>query len=191
MNPPAPIQRQAVSIIALSGFMGAGKSTAGRALAAHLGWDFCDLDCEIEQREQCTIGDIFRRLGEARFRDIETEVLRAVLENSSGRLVIALGGGTPVQPRNADLLRNASACLAFLELDIEQLFQRCQAGEAPLTENARPLASDRGAFGRLYAERLTFYRGADLIVNTSDRTVEQVVAEIVSALRLKHPQFNL
>ena len=62
--------------IFLTGFMGCGKTTVGRALADELGWTFADLDEEIEAREKTTIAEIFDTHGEAAFREIETEVLK-------------------------------------------------------------------------------------------------------------------
>ena len=64
-------------ILALTGFMAAGKSTAGRALATMLNWRFVDLDCEIERRAGQSIREIFSLHGEDRFRELEAEALRA------------------------------------------------------------------------------------------------------------------
>src|SRR5579871_2358329 len=92
------------NIIALTGFMAAGKSTVGRALAGLLNWRFIDLDSEIERAEGQTIREIFARRGEAAFRRLESETLRAILAGASRAAVIALGGGTFVQPQNPELL---------------------------------------------------------------------------------------
>ena len=114
-------------IVALTGFMGAGKTSIGRALADLLGWRFVDLDQEIELRQKATVREIFQGQGEAQFREIETAALREMLERvpAPARMVIALGGGTFVQPHNAVLLRNAGARVVFLETPLEEMLERC------------------------------------------------------------------
>src|SRR5579864_9418816 len=102
-------------IVALTGFMGAGKTTVGRALADLLKWRFVDLDSEIESRYGQSIPEIFAARGERRFRELEAEALRSVLEQPTGPAVIALGGGTFVQPENADLLRRVDVRVVFLQ----------------------------------------------------------------------------
>src|SRR5262245_28837928 len=87
------------------GFMGAGKSTVGRALAQRLGWPFVDLDDEIESAEHAKISDIFAERGEPEFRRIETEALRRLL-NSPDSAVIALGGGAFTVAANRELIRD-------------------------------------------------------------------------------------
>ena len=101
---PKVANRLPARIVALTGFMGAGKTCVGRALAALLGWRFVDLDQEIELQQKATVREIFQGQGEARFREIETAALREMLEQVSAPTVIALGGGTFVQTGNADLL---------------------------------------------------------------------------------------
>ena len=166
--------------------MAAGKSTAGRALASLLRWRFVDLDCEIECRSQRSISQIFAAEGESRFREIETEALRAVLEDGRGRTIIALGGGTFVQPQNAELLRQAGAPVVFLELPLEQLLKRCRAASEHPGQSPRPLAADEQAFCALYEERLPRYRAADLIVDAQDKAPEQIAHEIAHRLRLSN-----
>jgi shikimate kinase len=175
--PPAPI-------VALTGFMAAGKSTVGRTLWSLLHWRFIDLDCEIECRSKLRIHEIFALHGESRFREMETDALRGVLESASTSTVIALGGGTFVQPRNAELLSAAGAEVVFLELDILELLRRCQAAMAHFPEQPRPLAADSEAFCALYLRRLPHYRNAKLILNTANKTVDQTAREIIERLHL-------
>ena len=85
-------------IISLTGFMGCGKSSTGRALAARLGAHFVDLDEVIVARAGRSIPEIFREGGEAAFRQLELETLRAVLDGAGNTLtVFALGGGALTQ----------------------------------------------------------------------------------------------
>ena len=181
--PPLDGQQPAITIVALTGFMGAGKSTVGRALADLLGCEFLDLDDEIERARGQRIRDIFRVHGEVRFREIENATLRKLLEGVSAVGVIALGGGTFIQPCNVELLKTSGVRVVSLEAPIQEMFQRCQAGMSA-DDNSRPLASDFDAFRALYEERLPQYRTAELIVNTGGRSTEEVAREIVSVLRL-------
>jgi len=179
----ADIVMESITIVALTGFMGAGKSTVGRALADLLGCEFFDLDDEIERAHGQRIRDIFRVHGEGSFREIETATLRKLLAGVSVIGVIALGGGTFIQRCNVDLLKTSGVRVVSLEAPIQEMFQRCQA-DMSADDNSRPLASDFEAFCALYEERLAQYHTAELIVNTGGRTTEEVAREIVHGLQL-------
>jgi len=173
---------QIPALIALTGFMASGKTTVGRALAFMLKWRFVDLDSEIEYRSKQSIREIFAQHGEGKFREIEAEALRSVLEGAAGATVIALGGGTSVQPQNTQLLRHWDVRIVFLELPLEQLLQRCRAVGERSGPNPRPLAENEEALCALYAQRLPFYRRADLVVNTQEKTPEEIAREIAKGL---------
>ena len=173
-------------MVALTGFMGAGKTTVGRALANLLRWSFLDLDYEIELRQKLQVHEIFQLCGESGFREIETETLQSALHQASGSTVIALGGGTFVQSANAELLRSRGARVVFLETEIEELFQRCQAANQHSPQSSRPLAATPEVFRALYAQRLPFYRTAELTVNATGKTVDELAQEIVLSLHLSH-----
>jgi len=174
-------------MVCLTGFMGSGKSTIGRLLAAQLAWHFADLDEEIEQGAGISISQIFAQKGEAVFRDIEHDCLERVLGSASARnmrLVLALGGGTFAQPRNASLIREfgrefaapqrgASSVVIWLDCSAEELLQRC------VLMGDRPLFRDEASFRKLYEERLPHYRQADFRVESGGepmRVVEQILA---------------
>jgi shikimate kinase len=172
---PAPECR----MVCLTGFMGSGKSTVGRLLAAQLAWHFVDLDSEIERHTGLPISQIFEQKGEPVFRDIEHDCLTRVLGWASerdARVVLALGGGTFAQPRNAALLHNVDApgvAVIWLDCAIESLLQRC------VLMGDRPLFRDEASFRRLYEERLPYYRLADYRIESggeSIRVVEQILA---------------
>ena len=171
-------------IVALTGFMGAGKTSVGRALATLLGWAFLDLDQEIELRQKLPIREIFRLHGELPFRKIEADTLRAVIEQASAPTVIALGGGTFIQDCNANLLQGRGAHIVFLETPMRQLLRRCRVATQSSAENLRPLAADLGAFRALYAQRLPHYRTAQMTVRTGGKTIEEIARGIASSLRL-------
>lgn len=164
--------------------MGAGKTSIGCALAALLGWSFVDLDHEIELQQKTPIREIFRGHGEAHFRAIETEALRSLLAQASAPTVIALGGGTFIQPTNVALIRNSGGRVVFVQTPIEQMLRRCCSQDNSSAENLRPLAADPEAFRALYAERLPRYQTADLTVSTAGKTAEESAREIATGLRL-------
>ncbi len=160
----------------LVGFMGAGKTSVGEALATHLGWRFIDLDRRIEARQQRKISAIFRDSGESEFRRLENEELQQVMAEVEGKVaVVALGGGTFVRPGNAHSLRNCGY-IVFLDAPVEQLWQRAEA------QGARPLAVSENLFRQLYAARRSRYMEADCCVQTGGRSVAEVVAEIAARL---------
>lgn len=100
--------------ISLSGFMGCGKTSAGKELARLLGREFIDLDTYIEQHTGKSIPEIFSGAGEAGFRQIEKECLAEILSHGCSRdngLVLALGGGTLVSPENAALIHDMTICI--------------------------------------------------------------------------------
>jgi shikimate kinase len=169
-------------MVCLTGFMGSGKSTVGRLLAAQLAWHFVDLDSEIERHTGLPISQIFEQKGEPVFRDIEHERLARVLgwaTERDARVVLALGGGTFAQPRNAALIHNVGSpqrpgvAVIWLDCAIESLLQRC------VLMGDRPLFRDEASFRRLYEERLPYYRQADYRIESggeSIRVVEQILA---------------
>ena len=169
-------------MVCLTGFMGSGKSTVGRLLAAQLAWYFADLDAEIERHTGLPITKIFEQKGEAVFRDIEHECLARVLGSASERdtrMVLALGGGTFAQPRNAALRevgsppRGSGTAFIWLDCPMEDLLQRC------VLMGDRPLFRDEVSFRKLYQERLPSYQQADFRVESRGepmRVVEQILA---------------
>jgi len=178
-------QDSALRIVALTGFMGAGKTSIGLALAEILRWGFVDLDQEIEARERMPIRDIFRLRGERQFREIETATLRRLLEGVSSPTVIALGGGTFIQTANTELLRTAGVRVVFLEPTIEEMLERCRIETQSATERLRPLAADADAFRALYEGRLPQYRKADLTVNTAGQSVADNARKIAASLHFQ------
>jgi shikimate kinase len=180
--PPSSESRP--TIVALTGFMAAGKSTVGRALASLVKWRFVDLDCEIERRAKRRVREIFATRGEAAFRALEGEALRDIVAGATEPTVIALGGGTSAQPQTAEYLRGAGVRMVFLELPLEQLLQRCRAVGEHCEQNPRPLAQDETAFCALYAQRLPLYREADLVVNAEGKTPEEIAREVAESLGL-------
>jgi len=164
------------SRIALVGFMGSGKTTVGRLLAARLGFDFVDSDDEIESRARLKVGDIFRIHGEAYFRVLEEGAIEDLLR--ADRRVIATGGGAFARPSCADPLL-ARAFTVHLDCDFQEAFRRATAqGGRPLVEKGESDAAS------LYAERKDKYSRAHAAVDTTRLSPEEVVQ---SVLRLLSP----
>jgi len=163
----------------LVGFMASGKSSVGQELARRLEWDFVDLDARIESRERQTVAEIFRNKGEPGFRLAETSALRDLLTEPLKRSrVVALGGGAFVQETNRELLRQWPS--VFLEATVPELWQRS------LTDGAkRPLREHPEQFAKLYAERLPFYRQANVVVETTGKQLASICVEIEDVLQLR------
>jgi shikimate kinase len=174
-SPPLRGPQVRVPIFCLAGFMGSGKTTVGTLLARQLAWRFVDLDDRIEESAGLTIPEIFERLGEPAFRQMEADQLRAALgraaESKEGT-VLALGGGTFAQPGCPEFLRAAGVPVLWLDSPIEILLSRCMA------MTGRPLFRDEASFRSLYAQRLPSYQLADARVDSSGEPA-QVVAEIL------------
>ncbi len=115
----------------LIGYMGSGKTTLGRAVSARTGVRFIDLDDYIEQREGCTIREIFATRGEAAFRDIERQALAEVCAMTD--TLVACGGGTPCFGDNMEVM-NSRVLTVYLDAPHSSLLSRLKEGRA-----ARPL----------------------------------------------------
>ncbi len=158
--------------------MGCGKSTVGHALSEHLGWPFVDLDKEIEKREGITIAEIFEARGEAEFRRIESEVLKARVKYISGGRpsIVALGGGAFQSDEMIELLTNHGVPI-WLDCPFEHLERRVAQA------NHRPLARDPVRFRSLYESRLTTYARAEYHIKVNSDDPRHTVADIL-ALKL-------
>ncbi len=169
-----------IEAVILVGYMGAGKTSVGQALASRLGWRFVDLDDRIQSREGRSIAEIFRDSGERAFRAAESRALGELLAElpSAGGTVAALGGGAFAQEENAAAIRRSGHAVVFLDAEIGELRRRCaQAGAA------RPLYQDENQFRQLYERRLGAYMKADFCVDTTGKSIAQVALEIASILQ--------
>jgi shikimate kinase len=171
--------------VVLIGFMGAGKSSVGRALGEFLGWAFEDIDERIERRERRKVQDIFCDSGEAEFRRAENAALTEVLSEfrAGAGKVIALGGGAFVQRHNARLIKAAGVPTVFLDAEVEELWQRCRQ-QAEREGIERPLLGNLESFRGLYNARRRHYLKATFRQQTGGKAVEEIAAGVVEALGL-------
>jgi len=163
--------------ILLIGFMGAGKSSVGHALAHELRCDFIDLDVVVERLAGKPIAEIFKTLGEPAFRKLEAEALDEVLSRA-GSCVVALGGGAFVQPANRERIARSAGRVVFLEVSFEEALRRI--GEAG---GARPLAASRELLEKLFQQRESVYRQAHFRTDTTNKSVAEVAGEVAAWLR--------
>jgi len=157
--------------------MGAGKSSLGRKLAAHVGWPFVDTDEEIVRQTGASIATIFEYEGEAGFRERERAALADVL--AADGQVVATGGGIVLNPDNRALIARRGYVL-YLHVDVEQQLARLSH------DRTRPLLArdDREHILRtMSTERLPLYRAlADLEMDTSADTLGEAFSLLAGQL---------
>ncbi|MEI6559868.1 MAG: shikimate kinase [Rhodospirillaceae bacterium] len=174
--------------VALVGLMGAGKTAIGKRLAARLGLPFVDADAAIEKAADCTIEEYFSRHGEADFRRKERLVISRLLTEPAQ--ILATGGGAFIDPQTRALMR-AQALSVWLRADLDVLVARtARRTNRPLLKHGDP----REVLGRLMALRYPIYAEADLIVDSEDGPVEEMVERVLLAIErqigrelVKHP----
>jgi len=176
----------------LVGFMGAGKTSVGRALSLQLNWAFEDLDDRIERREGRTVPEIFRDSGEVEFRRVEHDALRSIVEELAGGAgrIVALGGGAFVQNNNAALLKESGVPTVFLAAPVDHLWRRCSK-QASESGNQPPLHQRREQFAQVYEKRHKIYECASFKVQTEDRSIDEIAAEIARRLVLKKIEIRI
>ena len=159
--------------IFLAGFMGAGKTAAGRALASLLDYSFLDLDALIEERAGKSVSEIFTQLGEQEFRRLESEAIRSLGELKHA--VIALGGGAYQSEPNRAALRTLGVTV-WLDCPFEVCFERIKSG------TSRPLLAGESELKELFDSRRAAYSAADYVVETGSLPPEEVAAQIIAKL---------
>lgn len=166
--------------IFLIGYMGAGKTTVGKDLAARMGVSFIDLDCYIERRYCKTVRQLFAEKGEEAFRDIEQKMLHEVsmFEN----VLISTGGGTPCFHENMTFMKKAGTVI-YLKVSVEELAKRLE-----LCKHTRPVLQGRSGdnlkcfIADNLRQREPFYNQASVIFEAEVMLTDADVCEISSAL---------
>lgn len=164
--------------IILTGFMGSGKTSVGVRLSYRLRMPVEDTDKMIERREGCSVSDIFEREGEASFREKETALLRELLDRKGG-YIFSVGGGTPVRPRNQELLKQLGK-VVYLRVKPETVYQRLKEDSTrPLLQCEDPLRRIR----ELMVSRKEAYEAcADLVLDTDDLSVDEIIETIAEEM---------
>jgi shikimate kinase len=169
--------RQLVNL-ALIGFMGTGKTSAGRLVADHLHFQFLDTDEMIQTRTGHTIADIFTTNGEPTFRTLERDVVHELAGRT--KTVISTGGGLPADPKNLASLKS-HALVICLWASPEKIWERVR------NQSHRPLLHDpdpQRKIRELLELRAPFYRQADVLINTDLRSAREVAQQIVLQFKL-------
>ena len=165
--------------IALTGFMGTGKTVVGQALAEKLDKKFIELDWLIEEKAGKSIPEIFQEDGEVAFRELEIEATREV---AGGRnLVIACGGGIVLNRINIDRLRESSR-IVYLTASPKTILKRTsgEPGQRPLLEVDNPTLTIREL---LKFRKPLYQRAAEITINTTKLGIDAVAEEIIDKLR--------
>jgi len=175
---------QKATLIFLTGFSTAGKSTIGPILANSLGFDFIDIDKVIVEREQKSINEIFAEKGEAYFRQLELEILSSIIHCEN--LVVSLGGGTLENDSSFELVRS-SGTMVYLKSDLNTLTRRLSnKDDRPLLkgENGEKLSAEEIAHRVrvLMNRREERYAQADIYISTDQtplgKTVDKLQREL-------------
>jgi shikimate kinase len=169
-------------LIYIIGFMGSGKTTAGKKLASLLGWTFIDLDRKIEEAAKMSIPEIFSQHGEASFRQSESDILRSLgLESGA---VISTGGGAPCHSENMSFMLGTGLTV-YLRLTPFQLVSRLSNAreERPLIKGMKGEELLRFITGKL-EEREKWYSQADLTVDGFDLDIDILYSRVKASLDL-------
>jgi len=169
-------------ILYIIGFMGSGKSTAGKKIASHMGWSFIDLDKKIEEHTGKTIPEIFSQDGENYFREIETKLLRNL--KSASDTVISTGGGTPCHRDNMNFMIETGLTL-YLKLTPAELRSRLSD-----SKGKRPLLKDIENKNLIdfieekLRDREKWYDRSDIIIQGIDLDINLLVSLVKSRLNV-------
>ena len=163
--------------IVLTGLMGAGKSTVGKALSKILkDYTFVDVDDVIVDIEGMSIPDIFEKKGEEYFRKIEKEVIQELSEEED--LIIALGGGAFEDKETRETLEE-NCKVIYLKSNVDRLFSRIK------NDKNRPLLQcndPKGKLEELLKLREPNYLKADYIIETGNKNIDEIVEEILEII---------
>ncbi|RZJ58951.1 MAG: shikimate kinase [Flavobacterium sp.] len=167
--------------IILTGYMASGKTTIGKQLAMACGFPFIDLDEFIEQKTGKTVPEIFAQDGEIKFRRLEHESLKEIVNDIPDGFVLSLGGGTPCYADNHKFLQREDVISVYLKAGIAELLERIggQGQQRPLIDTIKPQEMEEFIAKHLF-DRSYFYHQAKHVISVDGKTPEAIVKEIRS-----------
>jgi shikimate kinase len=168
------VTADANNLIFLIGFMGAGKTTVGKALAAKWDFQFVDLDECIEAQSGRTVPEIFSGFGEPYFRRLETESLQSIAQFKN--TIVSIGGGAFESEENRNIIKAAGQSV-WLDCSLDVAISRIQF------DGTRPLARSKEELRDLLVKRLPIYAQADFTVQVDEKTIDEVVEAIQRILQ--------
>jgi shikimate kinase len=169
-------------LVYIIGFMGSGKTTAGKKLASALEWSFVDLDKKIEEHTGKLIPDLFSQYSEDYFRVVEAEVLRTLKDQTN--IVISTGGGTPCQYENMDYMLETGVTI-YLKLTPGQLKSRLTGSKSvrPLIKDLDP-ADLLGFIENKLSLREKWYSRAEMTVEGIDTNIDLILSLVKEKLNI-------
>ena len=168
---------KAYKSIFLIGMMGAGKSSFGKYCSKELGYQFVDLDEELENRTGVKIPEIFAKEGEEGFRRRETALLREFIEKEG--FIVATGGGVVTRDENREILKNGNACVVHLTVSPRICFFRTRNSSRPLLQTENPMQT----IENLMRDRDPLYTEVrDFSLDTDKLSFNQMCKELLKEL---------
>jgi len=172
--------------IYLIGYRGTGKTSVGKFLAAHIGWDFIDMDDKLSNQFNTSIRSFVNRFGWDEFRERELDLIRKI--GASTRKIVATGGGIILKDANVECMQN-SGRVVWLNASAETIKARL-SGDG-LTVEMRPALTSEGTLTEvetvLRQRNPRYERGMDFSVNTDARPISEICQDIINALESTHP----
>jgi len=170
--------------IYLMGYMGAGKTTIGKLLARHIGYDFVDYDQYIIKKENKSISEIFEDKGEIYFRKIEASYLKEILQETNTKKIVALGGGTPCYGNNLQDIKDSGVLSIYLNVPVAQLTNRLwdAKSERPVIAEQKSKEELEEFVRKHLFERGFYYNQASITIKVQEQTEADIVKEIIATL---------
>lgn len=181
--------RKSLNVV-LIGFMGAGKSVVGMALAKELGLKFLDTDALIEKEIGRTIKEIFVVNGEEGFRGLESAIIERLSGGEFGSgVVVSVGGGAVIREVNRKRLKGFGYVVC-LSASVDEILRRVGSKKGrPLLSQSKAEANPREAIETLLKEREAAYRDCDVCIDTTSLTVKDVVERIKAFLETRRASY--
>ncbi|MFI3258914.1 MAG: shikimate kinase [Rikenellaceae bacterium] len=173
-------------LIFLIGYMGCGKSTIGRKLSTRLGWSLVDTDALIEQRAGMSVGEIFDRYGESRFREMEQELVAELVQDGRDR-VVSTGGGLPMWGENMEMINRAGETI-YIARTAENIASRLSPHGREKRPKLRGLSDEELVefMAENIAQRDPTYRRAKLVIEAvpmSDYQILETIKEHIKNIK--------